>query len=45
MEGIWTELAPLDPWETSVLSGAYLFAEIDALNFRSGLWQERHLVR
>jgi hypothetical protein len=24
MEGIWTELTPMDPWETSVQSGACL---------------------
>ena len=32
MEGIWSELAPLDPWQTSVLSGAYSFPETHNLS-------------
>ena len=31
METIWTKLAPLDPWETSVPFNAYSFAETDSL--------------
>jgi NACHT domain len=29
MERIWSELAPLDPWQTLVLSSAYSFPETD----------------